>query len=93
MNNEHNFQSHKISVIDRRTAELTGINDVISFDDNSITAHSALGDMIIEGEELKIDNFSSEKGLLTVIGKMNGIYYLEHDTKKRFSKKHGSDRL
>ncbi len=92
MNNEPKFESHKLSVNDRRYTELTGISDVLNFDDNTITANSALGDMIIEGEELKIENFSSEKGLLSVRGKINGIYYLERDVKRRQTRKHTNER-
>ncbi len=90
MNNENSFGSHKITVDDRRHSVLTGIDDVISFDDISISVHSALGDMIIEGEELKIENFSAEKGILTIIGKINGLYYTEQMNRKRHSKKRAS---
>ena len=62
MNDQKNFESHNISITNRRHSELTGIDDVLSFDDSSISMHSALGDMVIEGEELKIDSFSAEKG-------------------------------
>lgn len=89
-NSDKGFETHTIVINNRRLSELSGIDDVISFDDNSITAHSALGDMLIEGEELKIDNFSGEKGTLTVSGKINGVYYLELHDKKRYSKKRGS---
>lgn len=90
MNNGNNFESHKISIDDRRHSVLTGIDDVISFNDISITVHSALGDMIIEGEELKIENFSAEKGILTIVGKVNGLYYTEQGNKRRLSKKRNS---
>jgi len=87
MNSEKIFESHNLTLHDRRHSELTGVDDVLGFDDNSITLHSALGDMVIEGEELKIDSFSSDKGLLTVTGKVNGIYYMETGDNRRSSKK------
>ena len=87
MNSDKIFESHSISVNDRRHSELTGIDDVLSFDDNSITMHSAMGDMVIEGEELKIESFSADRGILTVMGKVNGLYYLEDEDKKRSSSK------
>ena len=87
MNSDKIFESHSISVNDRRHSELTGIDDVLSFDDNSITMHSAMGDMVIEGEELKIESFSADRGILTVMGKVNGLYYLDDEDKKRSSSK------
>lgn len=87
MNSDKIFESHSITVNDRRHSELTGIDDVLSFDDNSITMHSSLGDMVIEGEELKIDNFSADKGILSVSGKVNGVYYFGEDDRKRSGSK------
>lgn len=89
-NVDKGFETHSIVINNRRLSELSGIDDVISFDDNAISVHSALGDMLIEGEELKIENFSGEKGILTVTGKINGVYYLELHDKKRTPKKRGS---
>lgn len=87
MNNGKEFETHNITVNCRRQSEFTGIDDVIFFDDNTVSVHSALGDLVIEGEELKIENFSGDRGILQVSGKINGIYYLETGDRKRFSKK------
>lgn len=87
MNSERVFESHNLVISDRRRSELTGIDDVLSFDDSVITVHSALGDMSIEGEELKIDSFSSDKGILSVSGKVCGVYYLDYEDKKHSQKK------
>ncbi|MBE6707769.1 MAG: hypothetical protein E7578_00830 [Ruminococcaceae bacterium] len=87
MNNDKNFGSHSIFIHDRHSAELTGIDDVFSFDDCSVSAHSALGDLIVDGDELRIDNFSSEKGILTISGRIIGIYYIDDNAKKRSSKR------
>lgn len=88
--NEKSFESHSITINNRRSSELTGIDDVISFDDNSISVHSALGNLIIDGEDLKIEGFSGEKGTLFISGKIIGVYYLETHDKKHTSKKRGT---
>lgn len=87
MNGEKAFESHSLVISDRRHSELTGIDDVLSFDDSVITVHSALGDMSLEGEELKIDSFSSDKGVLSVSGKVCGVYYHDQDEKRRPQKR------
>lgn len=87
MNNGKVFESHSIFIADRHRSEFTGIDDVLSFDESSVCAHSTLGDIIIDGEELKIDNFSAEKGLLCISGKIIGFSYLENDSKKHSAKK------
>ena len=90
MNNDKNHESHSIFICDRHHAELKGVDDVFSFDDMSISVHSVLGDLAIDGEELKIDNFSAEKGVLSISGKIIGIYYFDNSPKKHSSKKHQS---
>lgn len=88
MNNiESSFETHFLSIENRRQVRLTGIDDVLSFNEYEITMHSALGSLIIEGEQLKIDCFSSEKGTLDVSGKIDGIAYLDADTGKHARKK------
>ncbi len=85
--NENSFVSHNLSVKDRHHTELTGIDDILSFNEYEITLHSALGNLVIEGDELKLGDFSSEKGTLYINGKISGIIYLETDDKRHSSKK------
>lgn len=85
--NENVFVSHSIIIKDRRFTELTGVDDVLSFNENEITLHSALGNLVIEGDELKLGDFSAEKGTLSISGKINGVIYLETDEKSRSAHK------
>ncbi len=84
--------SHNIFLYDRSKMELTGILDVESFTDNNIIALSSMGNISIDGTELKIECFSTESGKLVVNGKIDGAYYFGKTSKKRslFSSK--SDR-
>ncbi len=74
---------HKLSVDRRKTAELTGIKYVESFEPTEIIAAYDMGDIAIEGEELKIINFSVDTGRLSVVGKINGIFYMENTPKTK----------
>lgn len=74
MNNEQHTE-HNILISDRKYAELSGIEYVESFDENGIVCFSPLGGITIDGEDLKIDNFSIDSGKLSVSGTVNGIYY------------------
>lgn len=87
MNGENVFGVHKITLSDRRQAELTGVDDVLSFDDNLVTLHSSMGDVSVEGEELKIENFSAEKGILTILGKIDSIAYFDDTPRRKRDKK------
>ena len=76
---------------DTKKAELTGISDVISFTDSEIVAECKWGVLSVNGEELKIENFDSARGNLSLCGNINGIFYfgkMSKDKKKKglFSK-------
>ena len=87
MKEESIVTSHTVEVSDRRHMVLTGIDDVLSFDEGSLCAHSSMGDIFIEGEELKVEGFSSERGLLTVSGLVWGIWYTADSEKGRDGKR------
>ena len=78
--------NHDVTLTSRKKLEMTGINDVSSFDEMQIIARSNDADISIEGENLKIERFDSEGGDLIVNGKINGInYYNATNTKKKKS--------
>lgn len=88
MNND--FSTHQSIVIsDRTRMELSGITDVDSFSENSVVAVSQLGDISIDGEELKVESFSAESGKLIINGKFDALCYFGRRSRKRglFSKK------
>lgn len=72
-----------IRVFSRRRIELTGIEEVESFTENAIVLLSKLGSVSIEGEGLKIESFSTEKGELVILGKMDSLYYFGGETKEK----------
>lgn len=60
---------------DRTVLELDGVRDVSGFDEAAVILHTTLGGMTIEGDSLHITRLDLEKGLLTVEGKIHGIFY------------------
>jgi len=78
MNTESVKQPHSIFLTDRKKAEITGILEVESFQDSCIILSSSLGELSIEGEELKIDSFSVDSGKIIVTGSISGLFYYEN---------------
>jgi len=73
-----------VRIFSRKRMELTGIGEVESFTDNTIVMHSALGSVSVEGENLKIESFSTDKGELIIIGRIDSLYYYAGEsTEKR----------
>ena len=82
--NTENEKEHRATLISREYLDVTGILEVESFTDTSVVAASSLGTLSVEGEEIRIESFSSETGRLVVRGKIDGFfYYGDSDGKKK----------
>lgn len=84
--NTNESVNQDICIFSRRRIELTGIEEVESFTENAIIMISKLGSVSVEGEDLKIESFSTEKGELIIVGKFDSVYYFggESTEKKGF---------
>lgn len=74
---------HDAVIKSRKRLEMTGINDVSSYDENEIVVQTEGTGLSIEGENLKIEKFDSEKGELIVNGLIGGIFYFNREVKKK----------
>ena len=70
-------KSHKLTMNNRRTALLTGINDVLSFDPNEVLLDTVQGTLMIRGEDLHVSRLSIEKGEVDIDGKINSFSYTD----------------
>lgn len=70
-------QNHKLSMSNRSNIEITGVNDVISFDSNEIILDTESGLLLLRGEELHISHLTLEKGEVHVDGHVDSLTYSE----------------
>lgn len=75
-----------ICLFSRKHMDLTGIKEVVSFDDDQVTVSSDLGMISVEGRNLKIESFSTEKGELKINGEFDSFFYY---SKKEQTEKQG----
>ena len=71
---------HNIILENRKKVLLTGVKDVLGFDDQTITAVTNLGDITIKGNMLKMGNFSTDKGELQIEGDIVALVYTQGKT-------------
>ncbi|MBE7056660.1 MAG: sporulation protein YabP [Ruminococcaceae bacterium] len=69
-----------IYIENREHLKITGVNDVISFDNNFVETETELGNMLIRGENLKIEKLNPEERELLLNGYFHSCEYAE--TKK-----------
>ena len=68
-------KNHNIIVENRKKFTLTGVAEVVSFDEETVILDTGLGRLAIKGEELKLGNFDTEKGDVTGEGKIHALIY------------------
>ena len=68
----------------RRTCNITGVNDVLSFDVKEVLLETELGMLMMKGSDLHISRLTLDKGEVDVEGKIDSLTYSENDS---FSKK------
>lgn len=71
------FLPHNCILEDRKTLSVSGVNDVDSFDEQTIVAITDLGELTIRGEKLHITRLSLEIGELQIEGNISALSYAD----------------
>ncbi len=71
------------AILDRSKLMLTGVTDVESFDENKVYLYTQLGELVIRGKQLHVNEMSLESGELTVEGEICALSYGDKDRTKK----------
>ncbi len=72
-----NKRAHKLILNNRRSCNLTGVNDVLSFDENEIILETDQGMLMIKGNELHVNRLTLDKGEVDIDGRIDSFTYSE----------------
>ena len=75
-------QAHHIVCQARQSAEITGVTDVISFDEQVILLDTVCGNMNVDGDSLHIHVLNLDEGIVSVSGRIDAITYFDSNTQK-----------
>ena len=73
-------ESHRVVLEDRERLTISGVEEVESFDENSIVMGTSKGVLVVRGEQLHIEQLSLDGGALKVEGYVDSITYEEERT-------------
>ena len=79
MAEEHLQLPHGLTLNERSRLSMTGVTEVVSFDENSVVLHTALGMLSIHGSGLQLKTLSLDGGQIAVDGNVAALIY--EDTK------------
>ncbi|MDD4801344.1 MAG: sporulation protein YabP [Syntrophomonas sp.] len=71
---------HSLNLANRQRLALTGVNNVISFDEQEIILSTNLGYLSVAGEELHINALNLDEGKVAIQGNVNNIGYKPQGT-------------
>ena len=78
-----NFKNQNILIEDRNRITITGVEQVESFNDNTIILKTVKGGMTIKGEGLNIEKLNLDDGNVKIDGIINGIIYSDKDSSQK----------
>lgn len=70
-----NRSAHRINLTEREQLSVTGVEDVISFDEKQVILDTNLGKLLIKGERLHVKKLSLEKGEVELEGDVDQLTY------------------
>ena len=79
-------REHSIIINNRKSITVSGVLEVLSFDEQIITVTTDLGELTIKGDNLKVNMFANETGDLSLEGEFCALAYTSSN-KKSLSKR------
>ena len=78
----NNTSNHTISVVERSSINISGVNKIESFDKEDFLLETVMGYMNIKGEDLEMVKLDTIEGKVVIKGKINSLMYLDTVKKK-----------
>lgn len=71
---------HNLTLKDRKLLTVTGVTEVVRFEDTAVVLETGLGTLVVQGRELQLKQLSVEGGQVAVEGTVSALVYEEPRT-------------
>lgn len=68
---------HKLQLNKRQQLTMTGVTEVVSFDETTVVLQTGLGTLMVHGQNLQLKTLSLEGGQVAVDGSVSALIYEE----------------
>ncbi|MCM1567959.1 MAG: sporulation protein YabP [Roseburia sp.] len=68
-------RTHKLSMTNRKSCTINGVNDVLSFDIHEVLLETEQGMLMIRGNDLHVSRLTLDKGEVDIDGKLDSFTY------------------
>lgn len=78
----NNTSNHSVSLVERSSINISGVNKIESFDKEDFLLETVMGYMNIKGEGLEMIKLDTIEGKVVIKGKINSMIYFDTVKKK-----------
>ena len=68
-------ESHSLHLIERKSLSVTGVAEVVRFEEDAVVLQTDMGTLTVLGEQLQLRELSVEGGRVTVEGTVSALSY------------------
>lgn len=83
MEEKVNFREHHISLANREWLEITGVREVVSFDESQVILDTDMGLLTIKGKGLHVKRLMLEKGEADLDGTADSLVYSSNEAHRK----------
>ena len=74
---------HRLDLTNRGKGSVTGIQDVVAFDENQIVLDTDMGLLTVKGKVLHVSRLTLEKGEVDIEGTVDSLVYSSNETYRK----------
>lgn len=74
---------HRLDLMNRGAGSVTGIQDVVAFDENQIVLDTDMGLLTVKGKGLHVSRLTLEKGEVDIEGTVDSMVYSSNETYRK----------
>ena len=83
MEEKMNIRPHKLTLENRGAGNITGIREVVSFDENQVVLDTDLGLLTVKGKDLHVSRLTLEKGEVDLDGTIDSLNYSSNEALRK----------
>ena len=83
MEEKMNIRPHKLTLENRVAGTVTGIREVVSFDENQVVLDTDLGLLTVKGKDLHVSRLTLEKGEVDLDGTIDSLNYSSNEALRK----------
>ncbi|MBE5995005.1 MAG: sporulation protein YabP [Paenibacillaceae bacterium] len=83
MEEKISVRPHRLTIDNRASSTMTGIRDVVSFDENQVVLDTDMGLLTLKGKDLHVSRLTLEKGEVDLNGTIESLLYSSNEALRR----------